>query len=65
LETVNSDYRRIASIGSFSWGGAFETSYWADPKEKLVGLIYTNMVGAPSRGRSAKFQVLAFQAIVD
>lgn len=65
LETINSDYRRIASMGTFSWGGAFATDYWADPKEKLIGLIYTNMYGSPSRGRSAKFQVLTFQAIVD
>lgn len=65
LETVNSDYRRIASMGTFSWGGAFATDYWADPKEKLIGLIYTNMYGAPNRGRSAKFQVLTYQAIVD
>lgn len=27
--------------GSFSWGGYYGTSYWADPKEKLVCLIMT------------------------
>ncbi len=29
------------NIGSFSWGGYFGTTYWADPKEKLVCLIMT------------------------
>ncbi|MGI9139464.1 MAG: serine hydrolase domain-containing protein, partial [Sediminibacterium sp.] len=27
--------------GSFSWGGYYGTSYWADPKEKMVVLIMT------------------------
>ena len=27
------------SKGSFSWGGYYGTSYWADPKENLVCLI--------------------------
>lgn len=27
--------------GSFSWGGYFGTSYWADPKEKMIVLIMT------------------------
>jgi CubicO group peptidase (beta-lactamase class C family) len=29
------------SKGSFSWGGYYGTTYWADPKEKLVCLIMT------------------------
>ena len=31
LETEKNDYRSPASIGTFSWGGAFSTQYWADP----------------------------------
>jgi CubicO group peptidase (beta-lactamase class C family) len=27
--------------GTFSWGGYYGTSYWADPKEKLICLIMT------------------------
>ena len=29
------------SEGSFEWGGIFGTTYWVDPKQKLVALIYT------------------------
>ncbi|MHA8050355.1 serine hydrolase domain-containing protein [Aquirufa sp. ROCK-SH2] len=29
------------SKGSFSWGGYYGTTYWADPKEKLIVLIMT------------------------
>lgn len=27
--------------GSFAWGGYYGTTYWADPKEKMVCLIMT------------------------
>lgn len=33
--------RNPRNKGSFSWGGYFGTTYWADPTEKLVCLIMT------------------------
>src|SRR5687768_15905555 len=30
LETAKNDFRSPVSAGSFSWGGAFSTQYWAD-----------------------------------
>ena len=65
LETSHNDYQSILSSGSFSWGGAFNTHYWADPKEKLVGLIFTNMYNSPYWNIGDKFKVLTYQAIVD
>ena len=65
LETSTNDYQSIYSLGSFSWGGAFNTTYWADPKEKLIGLIYTNMYASNTYQISDKFKVLTYQAIVD
>ena len=35
------------NIGTFSWGGAFATSYWADPKEKLIIIFYKQMLPDP------------------
>jgi CubicO group peptidase (beta-lactamase class C family) len=46
LETPANDFRSPVSLGTFSWGGAFNTTYWADPKEQLVALIFTNTYGA-------------------
>jgi CubicO group peptidase (beta-lactamase class C family) len=43
LETKDNDFRSILTQGSFSWGGAFNTTYWVDPKEKLVVLAYANV----------------------
>jgi CubicO group peptidase (beta-lactamase class C family) len=64
LETEKNDYIDISSVGSFRWGGAFNTQYWADPKEKLVGIIYLNMYGG-NRFTADKFKVFTYQAIVD
>lgn len=47
LETPANDFQSPLSVGSFSWGGAFNTTYWADPRERLIGLIYTNTFGVP------------------
>jgi CubicO group peptidase (beta-lactamase class C family) len=51
--------------GSFSWGGAFSTTYWADPKEKIVGLIYKQLWGDQHGELADKFRVLVYQAIND
>ncbi len=65
LETDKNDHESIVSLGTFSWGGAFSTSYWADPKEKLIGLIYTNVTTSPYRSMNEKVRTLIYQAIVD
>lgn len=65
LETDKNDYQSIVSLGSFSWGGAFNTHYWADPKEKLVGLIFTNMYASPVWNIGDKFKVMVYQGIGD
>ncbi len=49
--------------GTFGWGGAFATSYWADPKEKLIGLLYKQIWGDPNGEIAEYFKVLTYQAI--
>src|SRR5215210_3816355 len=34
-----------SQAGTFSWGGAFSTSYWADPKEKMIVIFYRQLLG--------------------
>lgn len=34
--------REVRNEGTFSWGGFYGTTYWADPKAKLVCLVMTN-----------------------
>jgi CubicO group peptidase (beta-lactamase class C family) len=65
LETDKNDFESVVSKGSFSWGGAFNTHYWADPKEKLVGIIFTNMYNSPYWNIGDRYRVLVYQAISD
>jgi CubicO group peptidase (beta-lactamase class C family) len=54
-----------ASIGTFSWGGAFATAYWADPKENLIYLLMTQQL--PSSvywgEMQEKFKVAVYQSL--
>lgn len=65
LETAKNDYRLPLSIGSFSGGGAFSTSYWADPEENIIGVLYTNIYNNPHGYIAEKFKVLTYQSIID
>jgi CubicO group peptidase (beta-lactamase class C family) len=51
--------------GSYNWGGMFATSYWVDPKQKLVGLVYRNIWPTSYWELDQKFKALVYQAIVD
>jgi CubicO group peptidase (beta-lactamase class C family) len=51
------------SEGSLSWGGFFGTSYWADPKEKLVCLFMTQQTPNSHGDIGEKFKALVYQAI--
>lgn len=51
------------SQGSFSWGGFFGTSYWADPKEKLICLFMTQQTPNSHGDIGEKFKALVYQAI--
>jgi len=57
--------RTPAQIGTYSWGGAFATSYWVDPKEKMVLLFYRQLQGSTHGDVVEKFRALVYQAIND
>jgi CubicO group peptidase (beta-lactamase class C family) len=48
--------------GTFDWGGMFATTYWVDPKEKLIGLIYRN-IWPSSNNLGNIYKVLVYQAL--
>ena len=53
------------SAGSYEWGGIFGTTYWVDPKEKLVALIYTQKYpNSTSRDLASKFKAAVYQSFV-
>lgn len=57
--------RTPAQPGTFSWGGAFATSYWVDPKEKIVMLFYRQLQSSTKGEVVEKFRALTYQALVD
>jgi CubicO group peptidase (beta-lactamase class C family) len=57
--------RTPAQAGTYSWGGAFATSYWVDPKEKMVLLFYRQLQGSTHGDVVEKFRALVYQAIND
>ena len=53
------------SEGTFSWGGYFNTSYFADPVEQTIGIIMKQTRGPVNDETGWKFQLLVNQAIDD
>jgi CubicO group peptidase (beta-lactamase class C family) len=51
--------------GTFEWGGMFATTYWVDPKEKLVALVYRNIYPTKWGSLGNLYKVLVYQAIND
>ncbi|SFQ72837.1 serine hydrolase domain-containing protein [Hymenobacter arizonensis] len=53
------------SEGSYEWGGIFGTTYWVDPKQKLVALIYTQKYpSGTARDLADKFKTAVYQSFV-
>ncbi len=53
------------SEGTFSWGGYFNTQYFADPKEHTIGVIMKQTQGPTNDETGWKFRLLVNQAIDD
>ena len=53
------------SAGTFDWGGYFNTTYFADPEEKVIGILMKQTQGSNGDTSAWKFQLLVGQAIDD
>lgn len=52
----------LGSVGSYSWGGAFYTSYWVDPSENLLA-VFMSQVRPANSDIGEKFNMLVYQAL--
>jgi CubicO group peptidase (beta-lactamase class C family) len=52
------------SVGLFSWGGAYHTAFWGDPKEQVVAVLMTQLLPSGDNDVHGKFRALVYQAIV-
>ena len=53
------------SPGSYGWGGAFGTLYYADPVEDVVGLMFMQLLGHGPLNIRQRFTSVVSQSIVD
>jgi CubicO group peptidase (beta-lactamase class C family) len=51
------------SKGTFGWGGFFGSSYWADPKEHLIGIIFTQETPDSHSDVLERFQNMVYAAL--
>jgi CubicO group peptidase (beta-lactamase class C family) len=54
----------LGSVGQYSWGGAYGSTFWVDPKEQLIGVMMIQLIPRPGVDIGERFQTLAYQAIV-
>lgn len=63
--TPKNAYLSPQSIGSFGWGGAFNTHGWADPQEGVIALLFTQEYLSPWFTIGEEFQTAVYQALDD
>ena len=51
------------SPGSYSWGGMFSSSYWIDPKEKIVAQLFINQYPHSHSEIHNKFKAVVYGAV--
>ena len=54
----------LASKGTYAWGGAAGTTFWIDPRERLIAIFMTQSIPHRTDLRS-KFRPLVYQAVVE
>jgi len=53
------------STGTFEWGGYFNTQYFADPKENIIGILMKQTQDISSDETGNKFRLLVGQSVDD
>jgi CubicO group peptidase (beta-lactamase class C family) len=55
------------TVGAFGWGGAYFTTYWVDPAEKLTAVFMIQLLPVPANliDLQDKFRTLVYQSIVN
>ncbi|WP_282159813.1 serine hydrolase domain-containing protein [Ulvibacterium marinum] len=59
------DHGGEGSVGTFDWGGYFNTQYFADPQEKIIGILMKQTRGPVDDQTGWKFRQMVFVAVDD
>ena len=60
-----SDLRDIGSVGAYSGGGFFFTSFFIDPKEQMLGIFMCQLHPTGGLDLGDRIRILSYQAIAD
>lgn len=52
----------LSSVGAYGWGGAFNTVYWVDPAEQLIG-VYMSQARPTKSDMADRFRAVVYQAL--
>ncbi len=63
--TENGSRLGPSQAGTYAWGAVFSTSYWVDPKEDMLVIIYRQIWGPHVADTDKQFKNLVYQAIND
>ena len=54
----------LGSAGAYYWSGFFNTTFWVDPQEQLIGILMTQVFPGTSDIQE-KFRLMTYQTIVE
>jgi CubicO group peptidase (beta-lactamase class C family) len=57
--------KEIGSVGEYSWGGFFYTSFVIDPKEDMIVISMMQLHPTGGYNLDARIKILAYQSLVD
>ncbi len=57
--------KEVASAGTFSWGGIYNTYFWADPAKEVVGVLMTQLYPYDHLSIREDFKRLTNEALAD
>ena len=55
----------VGSVGTLTWGGYFNTFYFADPVENVIGILFKQTQETDHENSNHEFKSLVFQSLVN
>lgn len=59
------DQGELASVGTYGWGGFWNTTFFIDPSEDLIGIFMSQVHPTGGLALSGVFRSLVYQALVE
>jgi CubicO group peptidase (beta-lactamase class C family) len=50
--------------GTYSWGGAFSTTFWIDPENEIIAILLSQVLFAPDNGLDQEFEQAVYSAVM-